>query len=269
MPLFNYDAEAKYTKTHNFYLYRSSPTKCRGLLSTPRVNNLIISAKSGIILEERPYAHHMFLVQFGFRLLFYCPHGTTLTSNPTAPTPVLLMNGNYEAYETITDGQLCYSYILCPEPKFNKETGRSLIIDTYLDILKTNREERGESKSKKDKYPAHNYDILVPDAPVSLRRVLQEVKKRYPQYFHFHCLFSRSEEFTADRKYDPYKLPPRFYQGSLGRWECLDEPLDAGASTSSAGTSTSNAGFRSESFGDKIEGVWLFLETSFNDYGAI
>ena len=245
----------EHIKAHNFYLYRATPVY-RGVFSTPSVNNLIISASFGIIPDERPRAHHMFLVQFGFRLSFYCPHGTTLVSNPAAtPNPVRLMNGDYEAYETITDGQPCYSYTLCPEPLF-EELWRGRLIDSYHEILRNNRLARMESKSRKDKYPAHNYDILIPDAPVSLRRVLQEVQSQYPQYYHLHCLFSRSEEFTADKKHNPYKLPSRFYQGDLGRWEHLDKPNDASASTSSAG-------FKNESF-DKT-GPWLFLETSFTD----
>ena len=122
----------------------------------------------------------MFLVQYGFRLSFYCPHGTTLIPYATTVNPVFLMRGDYEAYEAITDGQLCFDYTLLPDPSFDNEMGRGLVINAYMDILETNRRNRKKSKSKKDKYPAHNYDILVPDFSVSLRRLLKEIKKNIP-----------------------------------------------------------------------------------------
>ena len=262
-------SRAYHLKANNFYLYTGFPTY-KGVPITP-VENLIIIAKSGIILEENQHANNMFHLQYGFRLSFYCPHGTKLMSYPNAPdapdapapSPVPLMRGDYEAYETITAGQPCYSYTLCPESLHESGKWKGDFAKMYIGIIDNNRTEREKSKSKKDKYPAHNYDLLVPDAQVSLRRLLQEVKKRYPQYFHFHCLFSRSEEFAGE-VYEPWTLPSRFYQGDLGRWEKLDKPPDAGASTSSAGTS--NAGFKDVSINGR---TWLFLEMSCMDYGTI
>ena len=200
-----------YSKENCFFLFTGRS------LGKARVQNLIIDCSRGK-LSGRYSFNQVFSVPSQLRVLFYCLHGTAMM--PYIASPIPLMQGSFEACEVLSESQTCFNYTLSPRPLVealasSKEPGK-----IYKSIIKADRIERlktGETRT------ANVYDILAPTNKVHLKRLLTEVRLRFPHYRNIHCLFSRETSRTDRQNYDPYTLPSRFVQGQLGHWELLEK----------------------------------------------
>ncbi|MCW7551877.1 hypothetical protein NX722_04315 [Endozoicomonas gorgoniicola] len=186
-----------------------------------KVQNLIIDCSKGE-LSGRSFQNQLFSVPSQLRVLFYCVHGTAMM--PYIASPIPLMQGSFEACEVLSESQICFNYTLSPREAVEGlgtiENMSKVPTKIYKSIIEADRIERlktGETRT------ANVYDILVPTNKVHLKRLLTEVRFRFPHYRNIHCLFSREISGRGRQYYDPYTLPSRFVQGQLGHWELLEE----------------------------------------------
>ena len=202
-----------YFQENKFFLFTGRSFK------KDKVQNLIIDCAYGVYSTEIPFST-TFCVPGELRLLFYCLHGTIMT--PYMASPIPLMQGSFEACEVVSGKQACFNYTLYPKDgisfgdvlKISEESYK-----IYKAIIKADRRQRLKTGEKR---AANVYDILLPAGFVQLRDVLTEITFRFPHYRNIHCLFSRKVSGKSLTDWNPYKLPSRFVQGQLGRWEFLE-----------------------------------------------
>ena len=191
----------------------------KGWFGSNKAQNLIIDCITGLEMRKKIYGTltSQFCVQGGHRLYFYCPHGSVMS--PQIASPIPLMQGSFEPWEVVEEGQLSYNYKLMPR----KEVDFGLV---YEAIIKCDRAER--SKKDGDKLPAHRYDILSLRYLIDLRRLLSQIKLSSPHYLNVHCLFSRelSGRASVSALHNPDQLSADFHGGDLGRWEII--PIEKG-----------------------------------------
>ncbi|MCW7555156.1 hypothetical protein NX722_21515 [Endozoicomonas gorgoniicola] len=222
-----------------------------------KVQNLIIDCDAGMVSSD---CARSFSVHSGYRVFFYCPHGSTFSPSIGFPSPLML--GQLKIHEVLDESQVCFDYWLIPKLDntnhgfINNNTAD--LRQLYKSIIKNDRALRiktGEKESEKI------YDIILPTCRVPLHRLLDEIKLRFPHYQNIHCMFERaiwlagttyqpgmpagSVWNTGTRSHPDFKFHDPYlpssnpsFRGRLGYWELVS----------------------------RDENPWIFIEPSFSTY---
>lgn len=181
------------------------------------VQNLIINAGAGFTDQPAPYSS-VFRVPNGLRLFFYCSHGTNMVADITNPIPI--MQGSLNACEEITEGNPCFNYCLGNEEEYWQKIrwpGIGVGLHTWAERNAVNKAilfaDRTERLQTGEDLPEHIFDLLIPVPRLTLKKLLDDINRKYPYYRNIHCLFNR-------KMHEPETL--RYALGDLAYWELID-----------------------------------------------